>query len=219
MRKKTILIVDDEPLSIRILQHQLESEHKILLAQSGEEALKILTYTLPDMILLDILMPDMDGYALYRKIREKPELAETPILFVTSLESHAGEAEGLALGASDYIHKPFHADLVRLRVRNHLALHDQRKLLLMKNAQLEKLNLQLKQTTAQVKLLEGIIPICSYCHKIRDDQNIWKQLEMYICEHSDACFSHGICPDCLTIQRQSMKSKKKADADSQGELP
>jgi len=214
MPTKTILIVDDEPLSIRILQHQLEAEYKILLAQSGEEALKMLSYAIPEIILLDILMPNMDGYALYRKIRQQPELGEIPILFITCLENQESEAEGLALGASDYIHKPFQPDLVRLRVKNHLALHDQRKLLLRKNAQLEKLNIQLQQTTAQVKLLEGIIPICSYCHKIRDDQNIWKQLEMYICEHSDACFSHGICPDCLAIQRQSIKNKQKSKPDS-----
>ena len=202
MNTKTVLIVDDEPLSVKILCHQLEKEYTTVLAQNGREALEIISRTIPDIILLDIMMPDIDGYEVYRTIRMNPALDGVPVLFITSMPDIECEAAGLEMGANDYIHKPFNADLVRLRIKNHLSLSQARTLLMQRSAELQALNTKLEASLAQVKLLEGIIPICSYCHKIRDDKDVWNQLEQYITAHSEALFSHGICPECLAEQKE-----------------
>ena len=206
--KKSILIVDDEPLSVKILCHQLEKEYSIILAHNGREALEIISRKTPDIILLDILMPEIDGYEVYRAIRMNPALDGIPVLFITSLPDIECEAAGLEMGANDYIHKPFNADLVRLRIKNHLAFSQAHSLLVQRSKELQALNAKLEATLAQVKLLEGIIPICSYCHKIRDDKDVWNQLEQYITTHSEALFSHGICPECHKEQKEIIKKLK-----------
>ena len=208
MNKKTVLIVDDEPLSVKILCHHLENYYTIMLAHSGREALEMISHTAPDIILLDLLMPEMDGYEVYKAIRLLPALDGIPVLFITALPDVECEAMGLEMGASDYIHKPFSADLVRLRIKNHLAFSQARSLLLQRSTELQSLNTKLNATLARVKLLEGIIPICAYCHKIRDDKHIWNQLEQYISKHSEAKFSHGICPDCAKVQMKIIDKMK-----------
>ncbi|HIJ86190.1 MAG TPA: response regulator [Desulfuromonadales bacterium] len=208
MKRKTILIVDDEPVSVKILTHQLEKEYTIILAHSGGEALEVIARTIPDIILLDILMPEIDGYEVYRIIRKNPAFDSIPVLFITSLPDVECEAEGLEMGANDYIHKPFNADLVRLRIKNHLDFSQAHSLLVQRSAELQALNTKLEATLAQVKLLEGIIPICSYCHKIRDDKDVWNQLERYLTDHSEALFSHGICPECHAEQKDILKKMK-----------
>ena len=200
MNKKTVLIVDDEPLSVKILCHHLENDYTILLAHGGREALAMISHTTPDIILLDLVMPGMDGYEVYKAIRLIPALDGIPVLFITALPDVECEAMGLEMGASDYIHKPFSADLVRLRIKNHLAFSQARSLLLQRSTELQAANAKLEATLAQVKQLEGIIPICAYCHKIRDDKDVWNQLVVYISAHSEALFSHGICPDCAKVQ-------------------
>jgi DNA-binding response OmpR family regulator len=229
LNKKTVLIVDDEPLSVKILCRQLEDDYKILLAQSGQEALELISHTTPDIILLDLVMPKMDGYELYKDLRMNPSLDGIPVLFITALSDVECEARGLEMGANDYVHKPFVADLVRLRIKNHLAVSQERGLLLKRSEELQYLNVKLQSeiaqreiiqsanreliekletTLAQVKMLEGIIPICSYCHKIRDDKDGWNLMVKYISDHSEAKFSHGICPECARTQFEIIRNLK-----------
>ena len=205
MNKKTVLIVDDEPMSVKILSRLLETDYAILMAHSGREALEVISNGAPDIILLDLMMPGMDGYEVYKAIRQIPGLDGIPVLFITALPDVECEAMGLEMGASDYIHKPFSADLVRLRIKNHLAFSQERSLLLQRSRELQEMNAKLEATLARVKLLEGIIPICMYCHKIRDDKGAWNRLVEYISAHSEAMFSHGICPECAVEQRVSLK--------------
>ena len=106
------------------------------------------------------------------------------------------QLQGLELGGIDYIAKPVNLDLLKLRVRNHTALKVYRDLLKQKNEELEA-------ALACVKQLEGIIPICMYCKKNRDDKDSWHRLETYISNHSEAFFSHGMCPDCLATHYPS----------------
>lgn len=227
MKKNTVLVVDDELLSVEILCNLLEDEYDIIKASGGAEALKIIYQTTPDIILLDLLMPDVDGYEVYRNIRRIPALDGTPVLFITALANTQCESAGLEMGANDYIHKPFNAGLVRLRIKNLLALSQQRSLLLQRSEELyllnkklaeeisqkvaiqkanEELIRKLEETLAQVKRLEGIIPICSYCHKIRDDNDGWRRLEQYLVDHSEAQLSHGVCPECYAKQMTLLKS-------------
>ncbi len=124
--KQTILIIDDIPINILVLKDMLQEDYSILEAGSGEEALKILERNHPDLILLDIMMPPgMNGYEFCRILKSNPETASIPVIFVSALAQVDDERTGFGVGAVDYITKPVKLDLVRARVKTHLALADQ----------------------------------------------------------------------------------------------
>ena len=188
--RQTILIVDDTPANIQVLNASLQRDYRVLFSTSGSEALKVAAESNPDLILLDIMMPEMNGYEVCRRLKEDGALKDIPVIFVTALSEEENERQGLDLGAVDYIAKPFNPGIVRLRVKNQLELKTQRD----KLAQLVD---ELQEAMAKVKLLSGFIPICASCKKIRDDKGYWSQIETYISQHSEAQFSHGICPNCV----------------------
>jgi len=148
LNRKTVLIVDDEPLSIQLLRLQLEEDYSVIVANGGHEALLLIPRAMPDIILLDLIMPDMDGYEVYRAIRMLPELDSVPVLFITVMSDVECETAGLKMGAHDYIHKPFVADLVRLRIKNHLEFSQERGLLLRRSEELQELNKKLQEEIA-----------------------------------------------------------------------
>lgn len=117
-----LLIVDDEPVNIQVLSAVLKTGHRIRFAISGKQALAAVEEQLPDMILLDIMMPDMSGLELCRLLQGRDETKHIPILFVTSNHEREVEQEGLAAGAMDFIFKPIRPNLVRSRVNNYLEL-------------------------------------------------------------------------------------------------
>jgi signal transduction histidine kinase len=121
--RQTILIIDDTASEIKILADLLHAEYTTLFAKDGPTGLQLARSRHPDVILLDILMPDMDGYEVYRRLKADPATAGIPIIFVTALGGETHEIEGLELGAVDYISKPFQPSVVRARIRNHLAMH------------------------------------------------------------------------------------------------
>ncbi|MDY0135575.1 MAG: response regulator [Thiomicrospira sp.] len=121
--KPTLLIVDDEPTNAKVLANGLKDDYKILLANAGEKAIKIANSEMPpDLILLDIVMPNIDGYQVCQQLKNNPQTSNIPIIFVSALDDNADEERGLNLGAVDYISKPFHLPIVKSRVRNHIAL-------------------------------------------------------------------------------------------------
>ena len=123
--KKTrakILIVDDEPIIMEILSQELSAEHDILLASSGKRAIELSQSDLPDLILLDISMPDMDGFEICRRLKRITATMNIPIIFVTAFNSTEDEVKGLEIGAVDYLTKPFNMALVRVRIKNQLQL-------------------------------------------------------------------------------------------------
>ncbi|WP_319764180.1 diguanylate cyclase [Maridesulfovibrio sp.] len=125
-----ILIVDDERLNLNVLSDLLRQEYKVVLAKNGNQALdRINSDNPPDIVLLDVLMPEMDGYEVLRKIKSIEETKSIPVIFITALDSEHDEARGLEMGAVDYIRKPFHPPIVKARIRNHLIISRQRKLL------------------------------------------------------------------------------------------
>ena len=118
-----ILIVDDEPININILTELLKSNYKIIAAKSGASALKRLSDGLrPDLILLDVIMPEISGYDVCQQLKSNPETHEIPIIFSTSAIKPEEETKGLELGAIDYISKPISPAVVIARVKSHLAL-------------------------------------------------------------------------------------------------
>ncbi|NDV27459.1 diguanylate cyclase [Desulfovibrio sp. JC010] len=128
--KAKILIVDDERLNLNVLSDLLRQDYKVVLAKNGNQALdRINSENPPDLVLLDVLMPEMDGYEVLRKIKSRDETKAIPIVFITALDSEHDEARGLEMGAVDYIRKPFHPPIVKARVKNHLIIARQRKLL------------------------------------------------------------------------------------------
>ena len=124
-----VLLVDDEAINIKLLSEALEGQCELLFATSGRRALMVAATQQPDLILLDIKMPEMDGYEVCRALKADNLLRNIPVIFITALDSEADESVGLRLGAVDYIAKPFNPDLIRLRVKNHLEMKRQRDLL------------------------------------------------------------------------------------------
>lgn len=185
-----ILIVDDNAANIDVMLTFLEMEgYDISIATSGESAIKAACHNLPDLILLDVMMPQIDGFETCRRLKELPQTKDIPIIFVTAKKEVDDIVKGFDCGGVDYISKPFRQEEVLARVDTHLRLR------LMAVAQ-ERLIKELNQALEEVKTLRGILPICSYCKKIRDESGEWQQIEEYISSHSDTDFSHGICSEC-----------------------
>ncbi len=188
-----ILIVDDIPENISALAIALESEgFDLKTAASGEEALQMAENYLPDLILLDIRMTGMDGFETCRTLKKSDATKDIPVIFLTVSKESEDIDRGFTCGGVDYISKPFRQEEVCARVRTHLYL---RALLKQK----ERLIVELQGALAEVKTLSGLLPICSYCKKIRDDKGYWNQIETYIRQRSEAEFTHSICPNCAKM--------------------
>jgi len=186
-----ILIVDDVSINLQVLGNILKkSGYKISAALSGKQALTIIENTKPDLILLDIMMPEMDGFEMCKILKSKPETKDIPIIFLTAKTEKQDVIDGINLGAVDYVTKPFNSTELLARVNNHIELK-------LSKDELQRVNKELTNSLAQIKLLKGLIPICANCKKIRDDTGFWQEVESYISHHTDANFSHGICPDCM----------------------
>ncbi len=128
--KSKILVVDDERLNLNVLSDLLRQDYKVILAKNGNQALdRVNSETPPDLVLLDVIMPEIDGYEVLRKIKANDHTKDIPVIFITALDSKQDEARGLEMGAVDYIRKPFHPPIVKARVKNHLTISRQRKLL------------------------------------------------------------------------------------------
>lgn len=115
-----LLLVDDEPTNLQVLRHILQADYRLLFATDGARAIEIAQQQRPDLVLLDIMMPRMDGYAVCHALKQDARTAPIPVLFISALTDHDDEARGLDAGAVDYITKPVSAAVVRARVRIHL---------------------------------------------------------------------------------------------------
>ena len=176
-----ILAVDDEPVVRQVLaNHLLPEGYRLLRASSGSEALKVLEKESVDLVLLDVMMPRMSGYEVCRQIREQRQLEELPVLFLTAKTLDSDRVAGFREGANDYLSKPIAKGELLARVSIHLELLDVH-----------------RSRVEEVKVLRGLLPICSVCKKIREDGGYWTSLELYIDSHSEASFTHGICPGCI----------------------
>lgn len=139
-----ILIIDDVPQNVEVLGEYLADEHEVQFACSGPEALALLQDDLPDLILLDVMMPEMDGYAVCKVLRQSPRTSAIPVIFVTARNDAASEAQALQCGGVDFIHKPVNREVVRARIGMHLELRRQAAALAALNGQLERINSDLE---------------------------------------------------------------------------
>ena len=127
--KPKLLIVDDQPINIQVLHQIFAPDHQVFMATSGEQAVQLCASKLPDLVLLDIMMPGMDGYAVCQRLKQDPLTQNIPIIFVTATHDDTAEAHGLDAGAVDFITKPINPKIVRARVKTHITLKTQADLL------------------------------------------------------------------------------------------
>jgi phosphoserine phosphatase RsbU/P len=187
-----VLIADDDLVPRRLLQHALvEWGYEVVVACDGSEALQLLQMpNAPKLAILDWLMPQMDGTEVCRKIRQAATALPAYIILLTSRNAKKDIVAGLESGANDYVTKPF--DRGELQARISVG----RKVLGLQQTLTDRV-CELEKAMAQVIQLQGLLPICCYCKKIRDDNNYWQQVEGYLATRTDVRFSHGICPECL----------------------
>ncbi|MEI6827447.1 MAG: response regulator, partial [Desulfuromonadales bacterium] len=136
-KRYRILAVDDEYVNTQLIKSVLRDEYDILTALNGHEAIDLVKQYKPDLILLDVMMPDLNGFEVCRIIKADAEYNSIPIIFLTALVTQEGQLQGLELGGIDYLAKPVNMELLRLRVRNHLTMKEQRDQLALQKAQLE----------------------------------------------------------------------------------
>ena len=186
-----VLIVDDEAVIRRLLETSLKTwGYEVVTASGGEQAWEILKQDdAPALAILDWTMPGMDGLELCKKVRALQKSKKPYLIFVTAKARTQDIVTGLEAGADDYIVKPFQREELHARVRVGERLLELQAMLADRVRELE-------DALARVKQLQGLLPMCSYCRKIRDDRNYWQQVETYVEEHSNAQFTHGICPEC-----------------------
>ena len=185
-----VLIVDDLPKNLQVLALLLDKAgYRVSMAMDGAQALAMIAQDPPELVLLDVMMPDMDGLEVCRKLKADPTTADVPVIFLTARAELQDLEEGFRIGAVDYVTKPFRGGELLARVGAHVGLRQS----LERERDLRR---SLETALAQVRSLSGLLPICSCCKKIRDDRGYWNKIEAYIEEHSDAGFTHGICPEC-----------------------
>ena len=144
-RRHRVLIVDDTPTNIEVLYKILHGEYDVFFAKNGPDGLKVVQRELPDLILLDVMMPGMDGYQVCTLLKANPLTASIPVIFITAMASEEDQTKGLDCGAIDYLTKPISPPIVRARVRNHLELKRSRDALEALGRELTGKNLELKR--------------------------------------------------------------------------
>ncbi len=187
----TVLVVDDHPANLGVLFTSLRNAgYRVLLNERGDVALQTAVEVLPDLIILDVMMPGIDGFETCRRLKEDLRTKDIPVILMTALTDPVDEVVGLQAGAVDYITKPINVAVVLARINTHLTL---RKLY----RDLERKHAALEEALATIKTLSGIIPICAWCgNNIRDEQGNWMSVTTYLETHADVSFSHTICPTC-----------------------
>jgi sigma-B regulation protein RsbU (phosphoserine phosphatase) len=152
------------------------------------------------------MMPGMTGLEICERARQKVETASVYLILLTARGDRADLVRGLEAGANDFVIKPYDRDELRARVQVGMRVVELR-------ASLAQRVKELEGALKRVKQLQGLLPICSYCKKIRDDRNYWQRVENYISEHSEVTFSHGICPDCYKKLVKPELEKLDSDAE------
>lgn len=209
-----VLVAEDEPVTLGILARALASAgYDVSTVADGLAALKALRAAdAPLLAVLDWVMPGLDGVNVIRQVRSVPTTPAPYLIILTAKDELEDVLEALESGANDFVIKTHDIRELVSRVRvgeRILGLQSE----LARRAQ------EAEQALIHIKRLQGLLPICCYCKKIRDDKNYWQEIEHYIHDHSEADFSHGICPECYEEIVVPQLDKHKDKSSPRGGIP
>ena len=205
-----VLIAEDDPISRFMLEASLKKwGYEVVSTTNGREAWEALQQDdPPQLAILDWMMPGMDGVQVCRKVRQAPATQRLYILLLTAKGEKGDIVVGLEAGANDYVAKPFDRAELKARVQVGARVIELQQSLSDRVA-------ELVAALSQVKQLQGILPICGHCKKVRNDQDYWQQVEGYISAHTEVQFSHSICPQCydtiVVPELERLSSQEVAD--------
>jgi phosphoserine phosphatase RsbU/P len=187
-----ILVAEDDAVARHLLNKILVKQgYEVELVDNGLDAWECLkSDDAPSLAILDWMMPGLDGVEVCRRIRKESAGKHLYVILLTARHDKEDVVTGLVAGADDYVTKPFNSSELCARIAVGLRI-------LRLQMELEDRIVELEAALSTVKRLEGLLPICSYCKNIRDDQNYWHQVDAYVAEHADVQFTHGICPSCF----------------------
>ncbi len=188
----SILVVDDNPDILFLTSRTLKKAgYKVTTASDGKECMTIVQANQPDLMIMDVMLPDIKGTELCRRFKADPVLKKSFIVLMSgTVTSSEDQGNGLELGADGYIAKSISSSEFLARVNAMVRIVRAEK-------ERDQLIIELEDALQKVKQLKGLLPICAFCKKIRDDKGYWNRLEDYISTHTDADFSHSICEECL----------------------
>jgi sigma-B regulation protein RsbU (phosphoserine phosphatase) len=194
-----ILVADDDRVSRAILIRALEGwGFEALAADDGGSALAMLREQKPSMAILDWMMPGLDGPQVCQHIREDAALTGMYVLLLSARGGRHDLVTGLDAGADDYVTKPFDPEELHARIKVGMRV-------LGLQVRLAEQVTELQTALANVRQLQTLLPICSYCKAVRSDNDYWERIDTYIAQHSDTQFSHGICPNCMDRAMRDME--------------
>ena len=207
--KFKILVTDDDPDILEINSTILRNAgYEVYEAATGAECLDMISRHHPDLVLLDVILPDMTGLEICKKIKEDPELRGPYVILFSGIQvSSENQAEGLGVGADGYLVKPLSRKefIARIQAMERIKRAEDR--LFQTQKEQAMIIGELRKAVDEIKTLRGLIPICAWCKRIRDDEGYWDQLEVYLSKHSEAIFSHGLCPDCSKAEKEKIKGR------------
>ena len=201
-----ILIAEDDPVTRRILEVTLTKlGWDVITAADGEAAWRILQTlegkNAPELALLDWMMPGMEGIEICRRLRANSAFSLMYVILLTSRGDKEDLAAGLAAGANDYITKPFAPIELEARVQVGERMVGLQQSLALRIRELE-------DALGHVRSLQGLLPICSYCKKVRNETNYWQQVDAYLTSHSNVELTHSICPTCSEKMMQELDEQQ-----------
>lgn len=167
-KKPLVLLVDDVAENLQLLAQHLSDEYELAFATDGTQAIALTLEINPSLILLDVMMPGMDGYETCRKLKMMPAARAIPIIFLTARTELEDVVKGFETGGVDYVAKPFRAAELRARVKTHVELNH----------------------------LKSFLSVCAQCQKVRNEKDEWEQMSSYIARNTRTSISHGYCPSC-----------------------
>lgn len=168
VNKPLILLVDDVEENLQLLAQHLAEDYELAFAADGEQAIALALEINPNLILLDVMMPGIDGFETCRRLKKHPSVKAIPIIFLTARTEIDDILKGFEVGGVDYVSKPFRAAELRARVRTHVELNR----------------------------LKSFLCVCAQCQKIRNEKNEWERIDYYMSRNTKTTFSHGYCPGC-----------------------
>ncbi len=187
-----LVVAENDPATRELLEKAFAGEYEFRPADDTAEAWRALQENSPALAVLEWGTPGIDGLELCRRVRASQRATEVYLILISSRDGPGSVVRSFDAGADDYMPKPLQIAELRSRLRVGS------RILQLQIALRDRID-ELQAALAQVKRLQGLLPICSYCKRIRKDRYYWQQLESYISENSEVEFTHGICPECYAI--------------------